>query len=259
MAGQVHRAVRRGRSGGVLSALFACALLMTGCATVPPESKDPRDPWEGYNRAMFQFNDAVDRAVLKPVAKGYDKVTPQPVRNSIGNFFSNLGDVHNLANNTLQFKFHDAASDLTRMIMNTSFGLFGLFDVATPMGLEKSNEDFGQTLGTWGVPSGPYFVVPFRGPSTVRDAPAELVDGRIHPLYYHDDVSQRNSLVALRLVDIRAGLLPTERALEGMATDRYMAIRNAYLDRREYLVTDGAPSDAQRDMLRELEDWDDDF
>ncbi|ANB02701.1 VacJ family lipoprotein [Ectothiorhodospira sp. BSL-9] len=245
--------------GGILTVLLACAFLITGCATVPPESQDPRDPWESYNRAMFQFNDAVDRAVLKPVAQGYDKVTPQPVRTGIGNFFSNLGDVHNMANNALQFKFHDAASDLTRLIMNTSFGVFGLFDVATPMGLEKSNEDFGQTLGSWGVPSGPYFVVPFRGPSTVRDAPAEIVDARIHPLYYHDDVAQRNVLVGLRLVDIRAGLLPTERALEGMAMDRYMAIRNAYLDRREYLVTDGAPSDAQRDLLRELEDWDDDF
>nr|WP_274521515.1 VacJ family lipoprotein [Ectothiorhodospira lacustris] len=239
--------------------LLLTVLLLPACATVPPESRDPRDPWEGYNRAMFQFNDAVDSAVIKPVAEGYERYAPQPVQTGVTNFFSNLRDVVNMANNTLQFKFHDAASDLTRIIMNTSFGVFGLFDVASPMGLEKSNEDFGQTLGRWGVSSGPYVVLPFLGPSTLRDAPARVVDGVTHPLYYYDETGVRNALLVVDIIDMRAGFLPTERALEDVATDRYMALRNAYLQRREYLVRDGAPGEDQYDLLRELEDWDDDF
>lgn len=245
---------RCGRSRGLLAGV--ALLCLAGCASVPEASRDPRDPWEGYNRAMFQFNDAVDRAVLKPVAQGYERYTPDPVRTSVGNFFSNLGDVGILANDALQWKFHEAAVDLTRLIMNTSFGIFGLLDVASPMGLDKNNEDFGQTLGRWGVPSGPYLVVPFWGPGTLRDAPAELVDRRIHPLYSYHEHPDQEALTALGLVDTRADLLSVERGLEGLGGDRYAAIRNAYLERRDYQVRDGAPSESDYDLLRELEAWD---
>lgn len=238
--------------------LLVPVLLLAACATVPPESRDDRDPFERYNRSMHEFNDNVDRAILKPVARGYVAITPQPVRTGVGNFFSNVNDVLQVFNNTLQFKFHDAASDMTRLIMNTSFGVLGIFDVATPMGLEKSNEDFGQTLGRWGMPAGPYLVLPFMGPSTVRDAPAMYVDAEVWPITHMDDHTLRNSLIVLDVVNIRARLLSTERTLDELGDDRYMVIRNAWLERREYLVRDGAPTEAQYDMLRELEeDWDD--
>lgn len=239
-------------------------VFLGGCASVPAESVHPRDPWEGYNRAMFQFNDAVDRAVLKPVAQGYEQALPQPVRNSVGNFFSNLNDVVVLLNNLLQAKPHDAAADLTRLIMNSTWGVFGLFDVATPMGLAKNNEDFGQTLGAWGVASGPYLVLPLLGPSTLRDAPARVVDNLSSPLYHYDETAQRNALAGVKLVDMRAGFLPTERALESMVTDRYVALRDAYLQRRDFLVRDGAvDTQGSEAMLEELEalealDWDED-
>lgn len=235
-------------------ALFSLCLMLAGCASTPREDPHPRDPWEGYNRAMFKFNDAVDQTILKPVAEGYEKGVPQPVRTGIGNFFSNLNDVVILFNNLLQLKGHDAASDLTRLIMNSTWGVFGIFDVATPMGLEKNNEDFGQTLGAWGVPSGPYLVLPLLGPSTLRDTPARVVDVVTSPLYYHDDSAQRNIASGVNLVHQRASFLATERAMEDMITDRYAALRDAYLQRRDYLVRDGEhDTQASEDMLRELE------
>lgn len=242
------------RLSQILALLLAVGLL-SACASVPEYSRDDRDPFESYNRAMFAVNDAVDRAVLKPVAQGYKAVTPQSVQNSVGNFFSNLLEIRNAFNNVLQGKFHNAASDVTRLIMNTSFGVLGLFDVATPMGLEKSQEDFGQTLGVWGAPAGPYVVLPMLGPSSVRDAPARVVDWELDPAIRAGVGDERYALLALDIVHVRARLLSTERALDEVATDRYMAIRNAYLERREFLVRDGAPSsDQQLDFLRELEE-----
>jgi phospholipid-binding lipoprotein MlaA len=226
----------------------------SGCATTQ-EPGDPRDPWEGFNRTVFDFNEAVDRAVIRPLAVGYVRVTPRPVRTGIGNFFSNLSDVTNLFNNLLQLKFDAAVNDFGRLAFNTTFGLLGLIDVASEMDLPKNNEDFGQTLGYWGVPPGPYVVLPLLGPSTVRDTPTRYVDMITHPLYYDDNAGRRNIAAGLMILDTRAGFLRTERALEDIAPDRYIALRDFYLDRREYLVHDGEPPGQDRgaDLFEELE------
>lgn len=196
---------------------------------------DP-DPWEGFNRAMFQFNDYLDRYALKPAAQGYRFVMPDLAERGVSNFFDNLQDVRTLANNVMQFKFHDAASDTARITMNTFFGLGGVFDVATPFGLERHDEDFGQTLGYWGVPAGNYLVLPFFGPSTVRDGVGLVPDMYLDPVGDVDHVPTRNTLYGVRLVDTRAELLKAEGLISG---DRYLFIRDAYLQRREYLVNDG--------------------
>ncbi|MFN2349606.1 MAG: VacJ family lipoprotein [Thioalkalivibrio sp.] len=237
-----------------LAWVLCAAWLVSGCASTQGP-KDPRDPWEGYNRAVFQFNEGVDKAVLKPVARGYVAVTPSPVRTSIGNFFANLGDVTNLFNNVLQLKFESALTDLGRITYNTTFGLLGVIDVASHMDLPKNNEDFGQTLGTWGVPAGPYFMLPLLGPSTVRDTPSRYVDARTNPLYYYDNHGRRNTLTGVNIIHTRAGFLSTEQALEGMADDRYTALRDFYLQRREYLVHNGEPQgrDRSADLFDELE------
>lgn len=228
--------------------------LVSGCASTR-EPGDPRDPWEGFNRAVFDFNEVADKAVVRPLAVGYTRVTPRPVRTGVRNFFSNLGDVTNLVNNLLQLKFHDAANDTGRLIFNTTIGLFGVMDVASHMDLPKNNEDFGQTLGYWGVPSGPYLVLPLLGPSTVRDAPSIYVDAMTHPLYYYDNESRRNIALGLMILDTRSGFLATERVLNEFPGDRYTALREFYLDRRQYLVHDGEPPDQDRgaDLFDELE------
>ncbi|MGM0553238.1 MAG: MlaA family lipoprotein [Pseudomonadota bacterium] len=246
----------------LLCAILAALILfgLGGCATVPSEDRDPADPWEAYNRAVFQFNDDFDRALLRPAAVQYQRL-PRPVQTGVGNFFSNLNDVVVLSNNLLQGNLENAASDTGRLIFNTSFGLLGLIDVASPMGLDKNNEDFGQTLGVWGVPSGPYLQLPFLGPSTARDAPARLVDARVNPLGHSTLRDDRTplwaGLVALEVVDMRAGLISTERMLEQLSDDRYIAMREGYLQRRAFLVHGGTP-DAEVDaMLDELEALDD--
>ncbi len=244
----------------VLAAVLLAGLV--GCATVPSEDRHPGDPLERYNRAVFAFNDGLDRAILRPTAVAYQEL-PSPVRTGVGNFFGNLEDVRIAFNNLLQAKFHDAASDVSRVLFNTSFGVFGLIDVASPMGLTKNNEDFGQTLGYWGVPSGPYLQIPFLGPSTVRDAPALYVDFQTNPRNevlgeWNDDSGRFWSLLVLDLVQTRAGLLSTEAAIMALHEDRYVALRNAWLQRREFLVRDGAVVDDdvwldELEMLEELE------
>lgn len=198
------------------------------------------DPWEGTNRAIFKVNDTLDTYAFKPLAQGYQKVTPQFLEDGIHNMFQNLGDVGNFANNVLQAKPHAAGVDTARLLMNTIFGLGGFFDVATKMGLQRSDEDFGQTLGYWGVPSGPYVVLPFFGPSTVRDAPSIYVDGLTSPYPYVNDIGVRNSAFGLNIVDTRASLLSMEKVISG---DRYVFIRNAYLQNREFKVKDGKVED----------------
>ncbi|CRM15121.1 MULTISPECIES: MlaA family lipoprotein [Pseudomonas] len=194
------------------------------------------DPWESINRPIFTFNDTVDTYALKPLAQGYQWVTPQFVEDGIHNFFRNIGDVGNLANNVLQLKPHNAGVDTARLLVNTTFGVLGFIDVGTKMGLQRSDEDFGQTLGYWGVGSGPYVMLPLLGPSTLRDAPSKYVDSYTQPYRYMDDVSVRNSVMGLNIVDTRASLLDSERLITG---DKYTFIRNAYLQNREFKVKDG--------------------
>ncbi|GGO81141.1 hypothetical protein GCM10011348_19510 [Marinobacterium nitratireducens] len=219
-------------SSAALGAVLLSASLSVAADEVP---SDP-DPWEGFNRAMFQFNDYLDRYALKPAAQGYRYVTPDLVERGVSNFFDNLQDVRTLANNLLQFKLHDAASDTARITMNTFFGLGGVVDIATPFGLAKHDEDFGQTLGYWGVPAGNYLVLPFFGPSTLRDGIALVPDSYLDPVGEVDHVPTRNSLYGARVLDTRAGLLKAEALVSG---DRYLFIRDAYLQRREYMVNDG--------------------
>lgn len=216
-------------------------LLASGCASLPEQTRHPQDPFERYNRAMFAFNDQVDRAVLKPVASAYAEL-PSPVRTGVGNFFGNLGDVPILLNNVLQGKWEAAASDTLRVMVNSTFGFFGLLDLASPMGLTKHDEDFGQTLGFWGVPAGPYLQLPFLGPSTLRDAPARWVDAQVDPLDATAQPSQDAQLAArvLEGVHRRATLLPFEAALPSLGEDRYVAVRTLWLQRREFQVRDGA-------------------
>ena len=217
---------------------LAALLLAAGCATT---GNDPRDPWEGMNRKTFEFNDAADRAVLKPIAEGYVNVVPGFVRTGINNFYENITDIGTGLNNILQGKPGDGVSDLGRVAVNTVIGFFGLWDVATPMGLEKHNEDFGQTLGVWGVPSGPYFVIPFLGPSTARDAPARAVD----PSWYLSKAIDNNSIYwsvwGLDQVRTRANLVKAESVLDQAALDRYTFVRDAWLQRRRSQVYDGNP------------------
>jgi phospholipid-binding lipoprotein MlaA len=217
--------------------LALCATLLGGCAT----NGDPRDPLEPLNRGIYQFNDAVDRGVMKPVAKGYKAVLPQPVRTGVGNFFSNLDDVVVLFNDLLQFKFGQAASDFSRLVWNTSIGILGLIDVATPMDLPKHNEDFGQTLGRWGVGNGPYLVLPLLGSSNLRDTVGLIVDYRVDPVYQQDDIADRNTAMVLRAIHKRSVLLGAEDVVQEAALDPYTFVRDAYLDRRRNLIYDGKP------------------
>ena len=219
--------------------LPALAILFAGCASV--QNPDPRDPFEGFNRAVYKFNDGFDRAIAKPVATAYVKVTPGPVRTGVRNFFSNIADVFIGVNNLLQGKPEEALTDWGRFAFNTTFGFLGIADWATDMGLEKHDEDFGQTFGRWGAGSGPYLVLPFLGPSDVRDGVGTVFDTYTDPVSNHTPVDERNSAIALRLVSRRADLLGASRLLEQAALDQYAFLRDAYLQRRRSLVYDGRP------------------
>lgn len=225
--------------------LLFIILLNSGCASV--QVADERDPFEGFNRAVYAFNDDLDRAILKPLATGYQKVVPTPVSNSISNFFSNLDDVVVLVNDILQLKFEQSLSDFARITFNTTFGLGGLFDVATPMGLPKHNEDFGQTLGHWGVGPGPYLVLPFFSSRTLRDGLALPVDWKLDPVGTVDDDDTYWATQALYVVDTREGYLRASRILDTAALDPYTFMRDAYLQRRQNLVYDGNPPQSDID------------
>jgi phospholipid-binding lipoprotein MlaA len=228
----------------ILVPIMAFTLLCSGCATIegPP---NPDDPYESFNRSMYSFNDTLDTYVLKPVAKGYQAVTPDPVDKGISNFFSNLDDILIMFNDLFQFKFGQAASDTARFVVNTTVGIFGFIDVATDIGLAKHNEDFGQTLGYWGVESGPYLVLPFFGPSSARDGIGLLVDTTIDHELYYDNMSDahRRGLLGLKLIDRRADLLSATDIIDETAPDRYAFIRDAWMQRRQHLVYDGNPPD----------------
>ena len=223
----------------------AALVLLAGCATGP--NADPRDPLEPYNRTMTKFNTAVDNAVIKPVARGYTKVVPRLVRTGVSNFFGNLNDFWSLLNNALQGKGYETGQQIGRVLVNSFIGLGGLIDVATQAGIEKYREDFGQTLGSWGVPSGPYLVLPFFGPSTVRDSAGLLVDWQGNAVSYVNDVPWRNSLWGVQALDKRASVLTTEDFLETAALDSYTFTRDAYLQKRQNDVHDGnPPQDSER-------------
>jgi len=221
-----------------LGKVAVAATLLAGCATVQTPTKG--DPFEGFNRTIFTVNDKVDQYALKPVAKGYVWITPQPVRDSVTNFFSNIGDVYIAANNLLQLKITDGVEDIMRVVINTVFGVGGLFDVATLAKLPKHDNDLGLTLGHYGVPAGPYLVLPLFGPSTVRDAVGSIGNYYVNPLSYIHPDGLSWALYGLNIVNTRANLLSASDVLEGAALDKYSFVRNAYLQRRQYLLANGS-------------------
>lgn len=243
------------RRGLALALILSSVLLAQGAFAQEDES--PVDPWEGFNRKVFEFNEVADRWVLKPVAVGYRKVTPDPVEQGVSNFFGNLLEVRNVLNSLLQGKWKKAGNDTGRFLVNSTLGVAGIFDVARHMNLTKGEgEDFGQTLAVWGVPSGPFVVLPFLGPSNLRDAAGVPVDWVTSPMEV-DHVPTRNVTRALSLVNTRAELLDAEAFISG---DRYVFLREAYLQRRNYLILDGQIEDDFGDDFGDFEDdYDDEY
>jgi phospholipid-binding lipoprotein MlaA len=231
-----------------LGALLLAASLAGGCATIPNPS-DTRDPLEPLNRATYSVNEHLDELLLKPAAIVYRDVLPPIVREGVGNFFSNIGDLPIALNNLLQGKVDQAASDVGRVAVNSTIGILGFVDVASKMGLEKHEEDFGQTLGRWGVGTGPYLVLPFFGPSDFRDGAGRLADYYTDPVTYIYPPHDRNILWGVRILSNRAQLLGASRVLEAAALDPYQFVRDAYLQRRRNLVYDGKapPEDLDED------------
>ncbi|MBU0689852.1 MAG: VacJ family lipoprotein [Gammaproteobacteria bacterium] len=232
------------------SALLLSCLLFSACSTTHlSRYTQEKDPFESYNRMAYSFNDALDKAILKPVAQGYVKYMPQLGKMATQNFFSNLDDVTVTCNDLLQLKFKQAASDGSRVLFNTTFGIFGLIEVTTR--LPKHNEDFGQTLGYWGAPSGPYVVIPVLGPSSVRDGAGRYADSFVSVIGTTQHIPTRNSAYVVEGIVARASLLDNEKILENATIDRYSSLRDAYLMRRRSLVYDGDPP------RQKYEDFDD--
>ena len=229
-----------------MASLLVGAALLTGCATVA--RPDPNDPLESYNRSMTNFNEQVDAMVLKPVATAYREVTPAPVRTGVSNFFANIGDVWSFVNNVLQLRAEAAGSSFMRVNVNTIFGLGGLLDVASELGIERYKQDFGLTLGRWGIGTGPYLVLPILGPSTLRDTLALPVDMKGNVVSHVDPVSARNSLYALRAVDVRANLLRAGSVLDSAALDKYSFTRDVFLQVRGSQVDAAQRGNGQVDV-----------
>ncbi len=227
--------------------LAACALL-GACATVPPSAgNNPADPYERLNRHVYAFNDGFDRAISKPVAKGYAAVVPEAVRHCVGNFFYNLGEVGNIVNAALQGEATSAATDTGRLLVNSTAGVLGCFDVARLWGWERNRQDFGLTLGKWGLTPGPYLVVPFLGPSSLRDALGELPDFYTDPLGYVRPVKYYYMAYTVRFVDRRAQYLDATKLVDEAALDPYLFVRDGYLQRRRSKVYDGNPPPLPQD------------
>jgi len=222
------------------TAVAAAAAALSGCATGP--ERNPADPLEPLNRATWRFNDALDRSVAKPIARGYNKVVPSPVRTGVSNFFSNLGDVTVAFNDFAQGRFRDGMSDVTRFAVNSTFGVLGLFDVAGKSGIPKHDQDFGLTLGHYGVPTGPYLVLPLFGPSTFRDAAGVGIDQYIAPTNQMDP-AWRNSLWGLNFVSARARYLDATNLLEQAALDKYLFVRDAWMAQRQSKLDEGKQQD----------------
>jgi phospholipid-binding lipoprotein MlaA len=225
-----------------ISIMVSGLLLLAGCAS----NGDPRDPLEPMNRAIHSFNESLDQSIIKPTAEGYVAITPSPIRTGVRNFFSNLDDVVVLANNILQLKPEAASSDLMRIAVNTTLGLAGILDIASEMGLHKHDEDFGQTLGYWGISDGPYFVMPLLGPSTFRDTAGWAVDSfLIDPVWFNQDDDVRWVGLTARLISRRSELLDAKRAIDIAALDPYEFSRDFYLEHRQAQVRDGKPAKAE--------------
>lgn len=229
--------------------VLAAAVLLAGCASTNTNTSTDatrtsctKDPFEGFNRAMFGIHEGVDSVVLRPVARGYDAVVPMPVKMSFGNFRDNLWEISRGTNAFLQGKPEEGATGFGRLLINSTVGIFGLFDVASEMGLAEGDEDLGQTLAVWGVGSGPYLFFPVVGPSNVRDFSTGIVEQYFYPFWYHvENVPVRNSFMAWRIVDLRASLLPADRVMDEAALDRYAYMRSAFFQRRMYQIYDGSP------------------
>jgi phospholipid-binding lipoprotein MlaA len=221
------------RRFSALLLVLALQFGLAGCATVSAgAAADPRDPWENYNRQVWRFNEAVDEAVLQPVARGYRAVVPELVRTGVSNFFGNISDVWSLVNNVLQLKPRESAQTLARVGINTTVGLFGVIDVASGVDLQRHREDFGQTLGHWGLASGPYLVLPLLGPSTLRDTAALSVDWKGDGVRMIEETTVRATLTGLRLVNLRSSVMDAGRFIDAAALDKYTFVRDAHLQRR---------------------------
>ena len=231
-----------------LPVLLGGMWLLAGCASVPP-TEEASDPLEPVNRLIYRFNDKVDRFALKPLAQGYEKAVPTPVRRSVHNFFSNLWEPRTIVNDLLQGKFEQGLQDTLRFAFNTTAGIGGLFDVATPMQLPRHREDFGQTLGRWGIGEGWYLVLPILGPSNVRDAVSLFPDYALDPVTRHDEVRERNVLYGVRTVDARARLLHATRLRESAAVDPYLFTRESYRQHRWDRIWDGNPPPVEFDEM----------
>jgi phospholipid-binding lipoprotein MlaA len=240
MTGQFSSTDRGAPRAAVWALMTALLMLLGGCAGF---NTNPRDPLEPLNRKVMQFNDGVDAIVLKPVATVYKEGVPPLVRTGVSNFFGNLGDVWSFVNSALQFKLQNAAENWMRVNVNTLLGLGGILDIASELNIERHTEDFGQTLGRWGVPAGPYIVLPLLGPSTLRDTVALPVDRQADPVRHVNSVGDRNSLYVLRAVDARSNLLRIGSLIEGAALDKYSFTRDAYLQRRRASIIENTESD----------------
>jgi phospholipid-binding lipoprotein MlaA len=226
----------------IKAAILLCSIaVLVGCASIPAGSQpSPHDPWESFNRSVFEFNEGLDAYLLKPVVAGYRFVLPEFVREGIYNFFSNYNDIYTALYNLLQGKPGFAFNDFMRVVVNTTMGLGGLLDLATPGGLEKHKEDWGQTLGVWGVPTGPYVVLPFFGPSNVRDTVGTVADLESDYLFrLLPNVALRNSITGLRVVNARNTYYEAGDLLDGAAIDKYTFMRDAYIQRRAYQINEG--------------------
>ena len=237
---------------GARITLAIVAATLCGCANVPADQRSAADPWEPINRSIFGFNTAVDNVTLKPIARGYQFIVPTPARTVVSNFYRNLRTPGSAINNFLQGKPKRGFSEITRFLFNSTMGIGGLFDVATAAGLEAKTEDIGQTAAVWGIPSGPYVMLPIFGPSTLRDAILFPVDYFTAPLYFYDNASLRSKLQVLRIIDIRSRLLAAEKFLDD-SKDRYITLRESYLQNREYEIYDGFPPEDD-DFLDDLLD-----
>ncbi len=230
-------------------ALAAAVALLAGCASVPPApsgadaqaAPSPVDPWENWNRKVYAFNDAVDNAVVKPVATAYRDAVPQLVRTGVSNFLGNIGDVWSAANHLLQGKVASGLEMGFRVMTNTLMGLGGVLDPATEFGMQKRSEDFGQTLGVWGLGNGPYVMLPLLGPSTVRDTFGLLTDRQFSPASLPTTDAGSYAVTAVEVINLRASLLDAGRLMDQVALDRYSFLRDAYLQRRRDAIYDGAP------------------